>query len=300
MEPKPLDFLFTQNEIKQSILKLKNGKSAGPDLILNEFIKTNHNTLLPTLTNFFNILLQNGKMPKEWNLSLITSLYKNGDPNNTNNYRGLSVKSCLGKLFTGLLQKRLDNYLESNNLLSQYQCGFRKNHKTTDNIFVLKTLINKYLHTKKQNLYVCFVDFSKAFDTVWRSALLYKLNKKGIGGNFLKLMIDMYTNTYYSYRKGNQISEQFLANRGVKQGDNLSPTLLNIFIDDFVNYFKNVPTYPAYLDTMPINHMFFADDLILVSDSPVGLQNCLDVLGKYCSDWKLCQYGKIKHYDFQW
>lgn len=53
MEPKPLDFLFTQNEIKQSILKLKNGKSAGPDLILNEFIKTNLNTLLPTLTNFF-------------------------------------------------------------------------------------------------------------------------------------------------------------------------------------------------------------------------------------------------------
>lgn len=96
-----------------------------------------------------------------------------------------------------------------------------------------------------------------------RSALLYKLNKKGIGGNFLKLMIDMYTNTYYSCRKGNQISEQFLANRGVKQGDNLSPTLFNIFIDDFVNYFKNVPTYPAHLDTMPINHMFFADDLVL-------------------------------------
>lgn len=159
MEPKPLDFLFThKNEIKQSILKLKNGKSAGSDLILNEFIKTNHNILLPTLTKLFDILLQNGKMPKEWNLSLITSLYKNGDPNNTNNYRGLSVTSCLGKLFTGLLQKRLDNYLESINLLSQYQCGFRKNHRTTDNIFVLKTLINI-----QQKKFICmFCGFFKS------------------------------------------------------------------------------------------------------------------------------------------
>lgn len=72
MEPKPLDFLFTQNEIKQSILKLKNRKSAGPDLILNDFIKTNNNILLPTLTKLFNILLQNGKMPKN---GIFHSLY---------------------------------------------------------------------------------------------------------------------------------------------------------------------------------------------------------------------------------
>lgn len=74
-------------------------------------------------------------------------------------------------------------------------------------------------------------------------------------------------------------------NRGVKQGDNLSPTLFNIFIDDFVKYFNTTATDPTYLELMPINHMFFADDLILV---PSGLQKCIDILGKYCHDWKLC------------
>lgn len=76
----------------------------------------------------------------------------------------------MGKLFNNLLQQRLNNYLENNNLLSQYQFGFRKDHRTTDNIFILKTLVNKYLGKKKDNLYVCYVDFSKAIDTVWRSA----------------------------------------------------------------------------------------------------------------------------------
>ena len=99
----------------------------------------------------------------------------------------------------------------------------------------------------------------------------------------------MYTKTFYSCKKDNQISEAFLANRGVKQGDNLSPTLFNIFIDDFVDYFTNENTDPAHIDSMPINQMFFADDLILVSESPqLGLQKCIDILSKYCFDWKLC------------
>lgn len=72
----------------------------------------------------------------------------------------------MGKLFTSLLQQRLNNYLENNNLWSQYQFGFRKDHRTTDNIFILKTLVYKYLVKKKDNLFVCYVDFSKAFDTV--------------------------------------------------------------------------------------------------------------------------------------
>lgn len=112
-----MDYPFTSNEIRQSIVKLKNKKSAGNDLILSEFIKTSSDVLLPVLTKVFNIILNNGKMPKSWNLSAITSLYKSGDPKDTNNYRGLSVTS-LGKLFTSLFQQRLNNYLENNNLLS--------------------------------------------------------------------------------------------------------------------------------------------------------------------------------------
>ena len=77
-------------------------------------------------------------MPELWNLSLITTLYKSGDPGNC------SVTSCLGKLFNRLLQTRFTNYLESEGMLSHFQAGFMKGYRTKDNIFISKTLMNKY------------------------------------------------------------------------------------------------------------------------------------------------------------
>ena len=110
--PSPLDFPFNNSEIKKGVKRLKNSKKEGTDLILNEFIKTGNSTLILTLVKLFNKILKNGKFPKLWNHSLISSIYKSGDPNDCNNYRGISVTSRLGKLFTSLLQKRLTDYLE--------------------------------------------------------------------------------------------------------------------------------------------------------------------------------------------
>jgi hypothetical protein len=95
----------------------------------------------------------------------------------TNNYRGISVASCLGKLFNSLLQKRLTDYLEINKLTSFNQGGFRSGYRTTDHIFILKTLINKYLHKLKSKLYVCFVDFKKAFDSIDRQKCSFPENR---------------------------------------------------------------------------------------------------------------------------
>ena len=104
--PYPLDFPFTCSEIKKGIHKLKNGKKEGPDLIINEFIRTGNQTMTLTLVTLFNKKLLCGKFPSVWNHSFISSIYKSGDPNDCNNYRGISVTSCLGKLFTSLLLKK--------------------------------------------------------------------------------------------------------------------------------------------------------------------------------------------------
>lgn len=106
--------------------------------------------------------------------------------------------------------------------LSNSQFGFRENHRTADIIFVLKSLINKYIHKNKNIIYACFVDLRKAFDSVWREALLYKLCKMGVGLHFFKLLKEHYLNTTSSLKHKDQHSVFFNISRGVKQGDSLS------------------------------------------------------------------------------
>ena len=103
----------------------------------------------------------------------------------TNNYRGICVSSCLGKHFTSLLQNRLTLFLEEHDLLSPNQVGLRAGYRTSDHIFILKTLINKHVYNNNKNLFVCLVDFQKAFDSVARKAMLTELLNKGVGGKIV-------------------------------------------------------------------------------------------------------------------
>ena len=109
----------------------------------------------------------------------------------------------------------------------------------------------------------------------------------------------MYSNTMYSCKSNNTMSEPFVANRGVKQGDNLSPTLFNIYVDDFLEYLNSSVTSLAYLDSTPVNHLFFADDLVLISESPSGLQHCLNALEKILYRLAIAsEHGQNQSHDF--
>jgi hypothetical protein len=147
----------------------------------------------------FNVILKTGIYPKSWKESFTIPIYKSGDKNYPNNYRGVSLINCLTKIFNTILNNRLIKIIDDQ--LSNSQFSFRENHRTADSIFVLKSLINKYIHKNKNNIYACFVDLRKAFDSVWREALLYKLCKMGVGLHVFKLLKEQYLNTTTSSLK---------------------------------------------------------------------------------------------------
>ena len=174
----------------------------------------------------FKVILKTGIYPKSWKESFTIPIYKPGDKNDPNNYRGVSLINCLPKIFNTILNNRLIKIIEDH--LSNSLFGFRENHRTADSIFVLKSLINKYIHKNKKKIYACFVDLRKAFDSVWREALLYKLCKMGVGLHIFKLLKEQNLNTTSSLKHKDQHSVFFNISMGAKQGDSLRDRPFNL------------------------------------------------------------------------
>ena len=119
-------------------------------------------------------------------------IYKRtGDPKQPENYRPITILSCFGKLFTAILNHKLNNFLKHNNILKENQAGFRSGYSTVDHIFTLHVL-TELLKRKKKKLFCLFVDYSKAFDSVWRVDLWMKLLGSGINGKIFRVIYNLY------------------------------------------------------------------------------------------------------------
>ena len=263
--------------------------------------------LIRFMADFFNTILNSGYVPEIWSLGLIVPMYKNkGDRSDPNNYRGITLLSCLGKLFTSCLNFRINEYLKENDILGYEQAGFREEHSTIDHVFTLHAII-EYYKVKNKQLYCAFVDYKKAFDTIDRSALWLKLMNEGIEGKIFTVIHNMYQEAKSCVKCNNDISPFFSCNIGVRQGENLSPILFAIFLNDFQEFLSHSSLglveissdmshklSPKYIVSesditvfIKLYTLLYADDTILLAESSDQLQKCLNSLDKYCQKWHL-------------
>ena len=187
------------------------------------------------------------------------------------------------------MNNRLIEYSLKNNIIHRSQIGILSNHRTADHIFSLKTLIDKYVtHTSKGKLFSCFVDFKKAFDSIWHRGLLYKLLKYKIGGKFFDVISNLFSNSRCSVKDTATRSEFFDYRKGVRQGCILSPILFNLYLNELPHTFNSNgkdPILPP--DGSHLNCFLYADDLLLIFHSAEGLQDSLNKLSQYCQNWFL-------------
>ena len=192
----------------------------------------------------------------------------------------------MGKLFTLVIDERLIKFLDIENTLSSFQIGFRGGYRTSDHVFVLNTIINSYF-SKGKKVYACFVDFSKAYDSVWRKGLLYRLILNGLSFQFISLVDSLYSELKAAVKLSNGITPFFNSAVGLRQGCNLSPLLLNIFVNDIFDIFDDLKCCPVKLNNKPITSLMYADDLLILSETEDGLKESLQKLGKYAKQWKM-------------
>ena len=249
-------------------------------------LKYGQSTLLPLLSKLFNLVFTNGIYPTLWSKGCITPIHKTGPVYDASNYRGITISDNIGKLFNKILNNRLINFLDKNNIIRKEQIGFMKGCRTTDHMFTLQTLIQKYIKINSKPLYACFVDFKRAFDSVLHVGLLYKLKKAGVGDKFYNIIQSMYNNTETCVKSNNLRSEFFKSTIGDRQGDNLSPNLFNLYINDLPSYFDKTCD-PVSLNSYDINCLMYADDVVMLSSTEKGLQNCVNKLYNFATDWKM-------------
>ena len=268
------------DEVANSISSLKTGKASSLDMINNEIIKSLNDCNVALLTKLFNVCLESGSYP--WNANVITPLHKKGNKDDPDNYRAIAVSSVLGKLFSTILLDRLIKFRNEHCPDPPNQLGFTKKAQTYDHILTMQTITSKYKKLRK-NVYAIFVDFRKAFDSVCRQALFYKLAQNGITGNFYNVLRDMYANSYAHIKISGHLSNKFKIMKGTEQGHPLSPDLFKIFLSDLspLLEFDNCPTLTDIL----VSHLLWADDLILLSLDQKTTQIQLNRLSKFCNDW---------------
>ena len=183
---------FSEAEILSAVKNLKNNKSCGIDSILNEHLKSTIHKMCPIYVKLFNLIYDTGLVPDSWTVGNILPIYKNkGNINLAENYRPITLLSCFGKLFTAILNARLNKYMEEMGGIESCQAGFRKAFSTTDNLFILQSLL-ELSKVYKNKLHRAFIDFKQAFDTVWRSGLWQKLLDTNVNGKCFRFSQNMY------------------------------------------------------------------------------------------------------------
>ena len=217
--------------------------------------------------------------PANWTKSLVITLPKKGDLKLCNNYRTLSLISHPSKILLRVILNRLKH--QANEIISEEQAGFMAGRSTAEQIFNLRSIIEKY-HEHQQELYHVFIDFKKAFDRVWHQALWATMHKYNIDQNLIALIQELYSQATSSVYLDGDIGEWFRTTVGVRQGCLLSPTLFNIFLERIMTDALNDHESTVSIGGRTVSNLRFADDIDGLAGSEHELSELIRKLNDSC------------------
>lgn len=264
-----LNFI-TVKEIKQRLKRIKKGSAPGPDGITKEMVQSTKKHC-EILAKLFNLVMLAGFFPRSWKENRTTLIHKSGTkPADVGNWRPITIGSLLSRLFTGFVDTRLRTVVD----VHERQVGFMPTNGCSVNSYLLDEILHEAKRGERAMVCGALLDISKAFDTIPHEAIMGALHSQGVDAHSIALIKDMYMDTC---TKIDGVGDGVPLQRGVKQGDSLSPLLFNLVMDPLIRNLQG----GLVLNGQQVGALAFADDLVVVADTTVGAQTLLDRTHEY-------------------
>ena len=265
-------------EVEKALKNAQLGKAPGDDGVTTEMLKLLESFGIEKLADLFNEIYSTGIFPEELLMSVYITLPKQPRATDCANFRTISLMPHALKIFLKIIQARIGNKIDSE--VGPTQFGFRPGSGTREAIFSFNILAQKFIEVD-QEIYTCFIDYSKAFDKVHHSQLIECLEKVGVDGRDIRIIANLYWHQKAAIRINNELSPFTSIQRGVRQGCVLSPYLFNIYTEFIFRQSNELPGITIH--GLNINNLRYADDTALIADDKDKLQDIVTMVQKESS-----------------
>ena len=277
----PLDISvgeITKQEIRDALKNLKRDKAAGVDNIPAEALREGGEEMVNQLHRLINSVWNREEIPLDWKKGLLVKLPKNGNLSNCDKWRGIMLLSIPSKVLTRIILDRMKDAIDQR--LRDEQAGFRKDRSCNDQIATLRIIVEQAMEWQAP-LYVCFVDFEKAFDSIDRKSMWNILRNYGVPGKTVDIIRKLYEGFACQVIHDGRLSEEFQVTTGVRQGCLLSPLLFLVLLD-WVTRTAYARSGKGIQWTLmsKLEDLDFADDLALLSHRLQDMQEKVDALAQ--------------------
>ena len=250
-------------EVEWAIKQLKDNKAPGSDEIPIEMIKAGDDAMIKTITKLCNNIWKTGEWPEDWKRSVFIPLFKKGDARDCENYRTIALISHTSKILLKIIHKRMENTIERE--LPVNQAGFRKSRGTRDHIANMRWIMERQ-REYGQEIHICFIDYSKAFDCINHDLMWKTLIEMGIPKHLIQLLRGLYEDQVAVIRTEFGDTDKFKIKKGVRQGCILSPVLFNLYAERIIRRAEmEDATEGVRIAGRTLNNLRYADDTTLMA-----------------------------------